>query len=113
MIPGDKIVGNPTARSGVPEAIDSALIKHVSGGNSRIVVKSYDQGREAFQGGQIDVGACDEEPPILVYTEFLTRTMATVPGQENGRMMLAFTPLLGLSEVVLLFLPDGKLTEAA
>jgi hypothetical protein len=32
---------------------------------------------------------------------------------NNGMVMLTFTPLLGLSEVVLSFLPDGKLDAAA
>lgn len=109
MIPGASIVGTPAARSGVPEAIDSATILHLSGRHSRLVLKSYDQGREAFQGAKIDVGWADEEPPISVYTEFLTRTMATVPGEENGRMMCTFTPLKGWSDVVKLFLKSEGL----
>ena len=35
------------------------------------------------------------------------RTMTT-----GGLLMLTFTPLLGLSEVVLSFLPGGKLPQA-
>jgi len=52
--------------------------------------------------------SADEEPPIGIYSEFLTRTMATVPGEKNGLLMNTFTPLKGLSGVVLLFLPGGK-----
>ena len=45
----------------------------------------------------------DEEPPLSVYLEALTRTMATgsFPG---GMMLLVFTPLNGWSEVVESFL---------
>ena len=48
----------------------------------------------------------DEEPDLNIYTECLTRTMTT-----NGMVICTFTPLLGLSDVVLLFLPGGKLPE--
>jgi phage terminase large subunit-like protein len=107
MLPSELIVSK-VRRAGVPEAIDSAVIKHVSGGTSRVVLKSYDQGREAFQGAKIDVGWCDEEPPLPVYTEMLTRTMSTTPGDRNGIVMCTFTPLRGLSGCVRLFLPTGK-----
>lgn len=111
LIPGECIVGRPTARSGVPDAFDSARIRHKSGGVSHLVLKSYDQKREAFQATKIKGGWLDEEPPIDIYSEFLTRTMATAPGEENGVAMSSFTPLKGISDVVLLFLPGGKVPE--
>jgi phage terminase large subunit-like protein len=43
----------------------------------------------------------DEEPPSDVYDECLLRLMTT-----EGMMIGTFTPLSGLSEVVLRFLPD-------
>ena len=106
MIPGDDIIGNPTMGRGVPDSIDSAGIRHVSGGASRLVLKTYEQGREAFQAAKIDVGWCDEEPPMAIYTEMLTRLMSTVPGEANGIMMCTFTPLKGMSDVVMGFLGD-------
>jgi phage terminase large subunit-like protein len=106
MIPGDDIIGQPTMGRGVPDSIDSAAIRHVSGGASRIVLKTYEQGREAFQAAKIDVGWCDEEPPKPIYTEMLTRLMSTDPSQPNGTMMCTFTPLKGMSEVVMDFLGD-------
>ncbi|MDB5405216.1 MAG: Terminase-like family protein, partial [Rhodospirillales bacterium] len=54
-----------------------------------------------------------EEPPMSIYTEGLTRTMATVPGEQNGIVMCTFTPLKGISEVVKAYLPGGKMKEAA
>jgi phage terminase large subunit-like protein len=112
MLPLDMIVST-TKRAGVPGAIDSALIRHATGGTSRVLFKAYDQGRESFQGARVDMGWCDEEPPADVYSEFLTRLMATVPGDTSGLMMATFTPLLGLSQVVLSFLPGGKPQESA
>lgn len=70
-------------------------------------MKSYDQRREAFQGTEQDWIWLDEEPPMAIYTECLLRTMT-----NNGLVALTFTPLQGMSEVVLTFLPGGRLTEA-
>lgn len=106
MIPGDDIIGKPAMARGNVDIIDSCSVKHLSGGASRIVLKSYEQGRESFQAAKVDVGWCDEEPPKVIYTEFLTRLMSTVPGERNGTMMATFTPLRGMSEVVMDFLGD-------
>ena len=48
------------------------------------------------------------QPPLDIYTECLVRTMTT-----NGLIMVTFTPLEGMSEVVLSFLENGKLPEGA
>lgn len=110
LIPAANIERAP-ARSGVPDAIDFVQVKHVSGGLSRLVFKSYDQGRESWQASSVDVVVMDEEPPLAIYTEALTRTMSTVPGRPNGIVMCAFTPLKGISDTVLQFLPGGAYPE--
>ena len=92
-----------TAKAGVPEAVDTVRVRHASGGESLLAFKSYDQGREAFQGTEQNLIWLDEEPPLEIYTECLMRTMTT-----DGLVMLTFTPLLGMSEVVLAFLEDGR-----
>jgi phage terminase large subunit-like protein len=112
-IPHELIVGKPTAKSGVPEAYDAFAVKHVSGGVSRGLFKAYDQGRESFQAAQVDVIVLDEEPDKAIYTESLTRTMSTKPGEPNGIVMCGFTPLKGLSEVVLMYLPGGRVAKPA
>jgi phage terminase large subunit-like protein len=105
LIPGDSL--ERVVRSGgVPDTAEILYIKHKSGGLSPLVFKSYEQRREAFQGTEQDVIWLDEEPPMDIYTECLLRTMT-----NNGMLMLTFTPLLGMSEVVLTFLPGGKLSE--
>lgn len=103
LIPGDSIVGKPTSKAGIGDAVEIIKVKHVAGGSSQLTLKSYMEGREAFQGTEQDIIWLDEEPPINIYTECLMRTMTT-----NGMMMLTFTPLQGMSEVVLSFLQDGK-----
>jgi len=65
------------------------------------VGNSFDQGRKKFQGTAKDVCWLVESPPLDVYTECLTRLMT-----RDGIMMCTFTPLEGLSDVVLLFLPE-------
>lgn len=100
-------------RSGVPEAVDSITVKSRHGGMSRLLLKSYDQGRESFQASKVDVMQFDEEPPIDIYTEGLTRTMSTVPGELNGLVICGFTPLRGLSETVMQFMPGGERREGA
>lgn len=104
-IPGDDILGK-AARSGVPDAIDSMTVRHKNG-VSRLVFKTYDQGRESYQGAKVGCVWFDEEPPMPIYTEGLTRTMSTVPGEPNGIVLCTFTPLKSITEVVKLFLPQG------
>lgn len=91
----------------VKGAASQAKVRHVSGGTSLVIFKSYDQGRRKFQGDTIDIFWPDEEPPQDIYTEGLTRTNAT-----GGLVMMTFTPLLGMSDVVRRFLledsPDRK-----
>jgi len=103
LIPGDLIEGY-TRRHGIPDAIQSAGIKHVDGTISKIGLKSYDQKRKSFQGTAKEVIWLDEECSMEIYTECLLRTMTT-----EGLMILTFTPLLGISDVVKAFLPGGKL----
>lgn len=102
IIPG-KLLGRNTWRSGVQDLADTVLVRHKTGGNSVVQFKSTDQGRRAFQGTARHVVWLDEECPVDVYGECLIRT-ATV----NGIVMLTFTPLKGLSEVVLSFLPADQ-----
>lgn len=105
LIPGEAFY-DYKRKSGVPDGIELAWIRHKSGGLSHLAFKSYDQGRRSFQGTEQDVCWLDEEPDMGVFTECLMRTMTT-----NGLLMLTFTPLQGISEVVKAFLEDGKIPE--
>jgi phage terminase large subunit-like protein len=111
LIPGQNI-RKMKAKSGIADSIDTVEVKHSSGRSSTIGFKSYDQGRKSFEGTSKDVILLDEEPPFSVYGECLIRTAATVPGQRGGMIMATFTPLLGLSETALYFLPGGVPLQA-
>lgn len=107
MIPYDCIIER-RAKSGIPDAVDTVLVKHVTGGHSQLQFQSFDQGREAFQATARDVVWFDEEPPLAVYTEGLTRTMTT-----QGIVITTFTPLKGMSETVMFLdekYKDGKIS---
>lgn len=106
MIPREYIIGDPSRRRGVSDAIDTVRVRHISGGESSLSFKSYDQGREKFQGTKKHGVSLDEEPDMGVYTECLTRLMATTPGDQDGMMLCTFTPLKGMSAVVLSFLNE-------
>ena len=54
-----------------------------------------------WQADTIDVVWCDEEPPLDIYSEALTRTNAT-----GGMVFVTFTPLLGMTQVVKRFLME-------
>lgn len=105
MIPAHLIVSTQSAR-GLIGALEGAVIKHVSGGQSILGLKTYEQGRQSFEGTAKHVIWDDEEPPADVYTEQLYRTVTT-----KGIVLVTFTPLQGMSDVVRGFLePD---TDAA
>jgi phage terminase large subunit-like protein len=106
LVPGEAI-GAVAWKQGVTGLVDHAKIRHVCGGWSVLGVKSYQQGRRSFEGTEQDVVWLDEEPPLDIYTECVVRTMTT-----DGLILLTFTPLEGMSEVVLSFLPHGKIPAA-
>lgn len=98
-IPG-WLIGDITWRQGIQGLADTVKIKHVPSGEwSTIGLKSYEQGRGSFEGTAKHVVWCDEEPPMDVFSECLIRT-ATV----FGIVLVTFTPLEGMSEVVRSFM---------
>ena len=101
LIYGDAI-GDLNWKQGVQDLLDTVMVEHVSGGWSRLGLKSYQQGRGAFEGTEQDVIWLDEEPPIDIYGECLIRTATT-----GGMVAITFTPLEGVTETVKSFLPNG------
>ena len=106
MIPPHLIVQTTAARGGLAGAIEGARVRHVSGGESLLGLKTYEQGRPSFEGTEKHVIWCDEEPPLDCYAEMLMRTMTA-----KGVMLTTFTPLQGMSDVVKSFLEPE--TDAA
>ena len=97
MIPRDSL-GKFWSLSGVPQGIDMIQVKHVSGGWSMVGFKNYEQPLQAFYGTDLHVIWLDEEVPQDVYNECLIRTMTT-----NGIIYCTFTPLKGLTPMVVKF----------
>lgn len=108
-IPKDCLIDYDRAM-GTPNLLDNYRVRFGGGGDTQasdaiVYFKSYEKGREKWQGPTIDCVWFDEEPPLDIYTEGLTRTNR---GQRSQFAYITFTPLLGMSEVVSLFLLDGK-----
>lgn len=101
-IPKDRITETSASR-GLADAVDTIHVRHVSGESSILQLKSYEKGREKWQGETLDFVWFDEEPPEEIYTEGLTRTNAT-----GGMVFITFTPLLGITGVVRRFYVDKQ-----
>lgn len=105
MIPKDAIK-DVSPRRGLADALDTMVVRFGGGGDVQagdciVGFKSYDQGREKWQGPTLGLVWFDEEPPEDIYTEGMTRTnVGLCP------VYITFTPLQGMSNVVKRFLID-------
>lgn len=99
-IPKNLIIDIKRAR-GVPDAVETVLVRHTNGDVSQITFKAYSDGREAWQAEDLDYVWFDEEPPYDIYIEGVTRTNNT-----GGPVFTTFTPLLGMSGMVMRFLNE-------
>lgn len=106
-IPARCLGGDYGMASGIADLYDYIKVKHytdgVFDGWSMLRFKYYAQGRRKWQGPPVDFVWFDEEPPEDIYDEGLARTIAT-----GGCAAMTFTPLQGMSNVVMRFL--GKAT---
>ncbi len=98
-----ELIIDTTNKRGVPDAVEIIKVKHVSGGTAVCAMKSYDQGRTAWQGTEQDFVGLDEEPPEDIYTEALTRTMTT-----DGIIITTYTPMYGMTELTQSFFDIDK-----
>lgn len=95
LIPGARLKSVVPRRGNVQGAVEKAYIESAHGGTSEIWFRSYEQGRQIFQGVELDGFWPDEECPQDVYEEGLIRLMTT-----GGLCTLTFTPLQGLTDLV-------------
>lgn len=102
LVRGSLLVGEPSSKRGIADAVETIYIKSRWGGVSTIQLKTYEQGRETWQGTSKHVVAFDEEVPEDIAGEGLMRTMDC-----NGIVMYGYTPLNGMTEVTQKFL-DGE-----
>lgn len=101
-IPKDRI-REVRAGRGIPDAVDTVLVDHKSGYPSQLGFKSYERGREKWQGESLDVVWYDEEPPADIYSEGLARIAA-----RSGIVYATWTPLMGMSDVVRRFFSENS-----
>jgi len=98
-----RLIGETVRKPGVPNAMNSVVIKHKSGGHSRIGFKAYEMGKEKWMGESLDVIWLDEEPPQSIYSQALTRT-----ADKGGIVYMTFTPEQGMTETVTQFVNNLK-----
>lgn len=90
------LIGKPTRKAGVPNALTAVTVKHTSGKYSKIRFMAYEQGADAFMGIKFDVGWGDEEPPLPIWTQMIRSTFS----RKIYVLLLTFTPENGVTEVV-------------
>ena len=109
MVPKEccPLSGATRRRGTTGNTYDSVMVQHHDpetgepNGMSRIGFKSYEMGEEKFYGRPVDWIWLDEQPPSNIYTQCITRTVAT-----NGRVLMTFTPEAGATPVVHQFMHD-------
>ncbi len=92
-------------KSGNSDMYRTIYVRHISGGSSKVTFKTYEEGREAFQAGKIDLALLDEEPPFNIYQECKMRTMAT-DDKSRGMIVVCATPLKGFTDFFNYFMDD-------
>ena len=102
-VPRRFLVGKPTTRqAGVKNVVDSFQVRHRSGGLSTCIMKTYEQGWQKWQGTAPHVVWLDEEPEdYKIFSEAQTRILTS-----SGIVLVTFTPLHGMTELVEHFWSD-------
>jgi phage terminase large subunit-like protein len=101
-------IGKRRPKTGVPNAVDSVRVQHVSGGWSRVYFRAYEQGWKKFQGIAFEVAWPDEEPPIEIWSQLLRATLA----RKRAIIMCTMTPEEGMTEVVTQFMESLQKGQA-
>jgi phage terminase large subunit-like protein len=89
MIPGDALLSAILAR-GVPHLLDSVVVRHGGGGDvqagqSVLAFKSYEKGREKWQGETLEGVWFDEEPSLQIFKTHVAETYITKEGLREFR----------------------------
>lgn len=113
FIPGHRIV-----RTDKMQNTTSGIAKaYIAWGEDKsevatIVFKSYEQGRKKFETDQVQLIWLDEEPPLDIYRECQVRLLGN-RSRAGGKMILTFTPLLGMTDVCREFLRPAAMGISA
>lgn len=109
MIPFAEITDVSNRQAGVSDVIDQVRVRfHKSKRESAISHKVYEQGRRAYEGKPVPLIWDDEEPGGKegpgIFSEQVARGQ-TIP---DSRLMMTFTPLLGMTEIVRTFMQESQ-----
>lgn len=85
--------------------INHFRVKHIKGGWSTVEFKTYEQGRQSFQGTARSIWL-DEECPQDIYAECLTRTAT-----GDNILVMTFTPLKGPTPLIKDYIGDKTIAE--
>ena len=85
--------------------INHFRVKHVNGSWSTVEFKTYEQGRQSFQGTARSIWL-DEECPQDIYAECLTRTAT-----GDNILVMTFTPLKGPTPLIRDYIGDKSIVE--
>ena len=104
-VPKVKIIGQPSMRqAGVKNVMETVNVRHKSGGVSTCTLKTYEMGWPKFQGTAPHVVWLDEEPDdYMIFSECQTRILTS-----KGILLVTFTPLRGVTELVQHFMDGGN-----
>jgi phage terminase large subunit-like protein len=102
LIRAELLAREPSSKRGISDAVETIYVKHKPTGDvSTIQLKTYEQGRIAWQGTSKHVVSFDEEVPEEIAEEGMLRTMDC-----DGIVMYGYTPLNGMTEVTQKFLDE-------
>ncbi len=93
-IPKD-CIKSTVRKPGVPDAKYHLLVKHVSGGVSKLTFLVYDMGKETWMAHKSDYVWLDEEPPEDIMSQAIRSIVDT-----GGSITMTFTPENGTTGVV-------------
>jgi phage terminase large subunit-like protein len=95
LIPLDNIVGKPTMARGIADFVDTVSLRRETGGTAILRGKTFEMGREAWQGEPVDVVWGDEDPgDFEIYGECQARLTTT-----KGNIIWSMSPMLGVTPV--------------
>jgi len=101
-IPKSRLV-NRVRKAGIPNAFSAVVVKHSSGGHSKLVLNAYESGKDTWMGDCADLVWLDEEPPFDIYSQALRAIV-----DREGKLIMTFTPEHGVTEIVREYLYDRK-----
>ncbi len=93
-IPKDCII-DTVRKQGVPDAKYHVLVKHVTGGTSKLTFLVYDMGKETWMAHKSDYVWLDEEPPEDIMSQAIRSII-----DSGGSIAMTFTPENGTTGVV-------------